>query len=285
MGCQALTWPQKRGSAVRPFERAEGSDFQIEDRVSRQTRCVSRSHFLAARELRKGVWGSLFKAGQAAAEDELDLVGRTVALFGDEDVGHVALFGRGVEIEEIWAVDEHDDVGVLFDRTGLAEVGELRAALVALRSAGELAEDEDGDLQLLGEALESAGYAGDLFLAGIKTAASGDQLQIIDDQESKALVALEATCLSADFEDAGGAGVIDPERRRGDLAERFGHAPPVLAAEVAGTEFVRVDLSDGSNEALEKRFLGHFEAEHSDRKAATDADIFGEIQRQGRFSL
>src|SRR5215469_16363358 len=103
MGCQALTGPQKRGSTVRPFERAE-------DRVSRQTRCVSRSHLLVARELRKGVWGSLFKAGQAAAEDELDLVGRTVALFGDEDVGHVALFGRGVEIEEIGAVDEHDDV-------------------------------------------------------------------------------------------------------------------------------------------------------------------------------
>src|SRR6516225_5935726 len=176
MGSHALTWPHKRGSAVRPSEPPEGSGFWIEDRVSRQTRCVSRSHFLVARELRKGVWGSLFKAGQAAAEDELDLVGRTVALFGDEDVGHVALFGRGVEVEEIGAVDEHDDVGVLFDRTGLAEVGELRATLVALGSAGELAEDEDGDLQLLGETFESAGYAGDLFLAGIKAATPGDQL-------------------------------------------------------------------------------------------------------------
>src|SRR6516165_9532800 len=176
MGCQALTWPQKRGSSVRPSERAEGSDFWIEDRVSRQTQCVSRSHFLPARELRKGVWGSLFKAGQAAAEDELDLVGRTVALLGDEDVGHVALFGRGVEIEEIGAVDEHDDVGVLFDSAGLAEVRELRAALVALGSPGELAEDEDGNLQLLGETFESAGNAGDFFLAGIKAATPGDQL-------------------------------------------------------------------------------------------------------------
>jgi len=37
------------------------------------------------------------------------------------------------------AVNEHDDVGVLLDGAGLAEVGELGATVVAFRGASELA--------------------------------------------------------------------------------------------------------------------------------------------------
>ncbi len=40
--------------------------------------------------------------------------------------------------------------------------------------AGELAEDEDGNLQLLGETFEGAGDAGDLFLAIAEASARGD---------------------------------------------------------------------------------------------------------------
>src|ERR1700741_203467 len=242
-------------------------------------------HLVAAGELREGVWRSFFEAGQAAAEDEFDLVGRAVALLGDEDVGHVALFGRGVEIEEIGAVDEHDDVGVLFDRAGFAKVRKLRAALVAFGRAGKLAEDEDGNLQFLGEALEPAGNAGNFFLTRIEAAASGDELKVIDHEEREALVALEAASLGTDFEDAGGAGIVHPKGRRGDDAKRLSHSLPIVAAEVAGAEFVRVRLSDRSDQALEQGFLGHFEAEDSDGKAAADSDIFGQIQSESGFSL
>src|SRR6516162_1165183 len=185
---------------------------RVEDTVSRETQWVSRSHFVAACELREGIWCSLFKTGEAAPENELDLVGRAVALFGDKDIGHVALFGGGVEIEEIAAIDEHDNVGVLFDRAGFVKIGQLGAALVAFGSTGELAEDQDGSLQFLGEAFEPARNAGDFFLAGIKPATSGDELEVVDDEEREALVALEAASFGTDFEDAGGTGVIHPQR-------------------------------------------------------------------------
>ena len=189
-----------------------------------------------------------------------------------------ALVGLGVFFEEVRAVDEHDDVGVLLDGAGFAEVGELRAAILALGSAGELAENEDGDFQLLGEAFQAAGNAGDFFIAVAEAAARGDELEIIDDEEGEAaFFFFEAASFRANFEDADGAGVINPERRGRDGAEGFGHAAPVFAAEMAGTEFVGVDLGDGSDEALEERLLGHFEAENGDGLAGADADIFGEI--------
>ena len=79
---------------------------------------------------------------------------------------------------------------------------------------------------------------------------AGDELKIVDDEQSEPFVSFEAAGFRADFEDAGGAGIINPKRRRGDSAECFGHAPPILAAEMAGTEFVRIDLSYRSHQPL-----------------------------------
>src|SRR6202011_1661126 len=162
------------------------------------------------------------------------------------------------------AVDEHNDVGVLLEGAGFAEVGELGAALVTFGGAGELAEDENGNLQLLGEAFEGAGDAGDFFLAIAEAAAGGDELEIVDDEKRKTFVALEAASLGADFEDGDGAGVVDPDGGRGNLPQSFGYAAPVFTGETAGTEMVGVDLGDGGDEALEEGLLGHFEAEDGD---------------------
>src|SRR6266436_4039091 len=122
-------------------------------------------------------------------------------------------------------------------------------------------------------------------LAIAKAAARGDELEIIDDEEGKAFVALEAASLGADFEDGDGAGVVNPDGGGGDGAEGFGHAAPVFAGEMAGAEFVGVDLGYGGDEALEERLLGHFEAEDGDGLAGADGDVFGEVEGQRGFSL
>lgn len=65
-------------------------------------------------------------------------------MFADEDVGDAAAVGVFFVI--IFAVHHHDDVGILFDGAGFAEVGELGDfAGAVLYSAGELGEGEDGD--------------------------------------------------------------------------------------------------------------------------------------------
>jgi hypothetical protein len=70
------------------------------------------------------------------------------------------------------AVDEGDDVGVLLDGAGFAEVGEDRLAVAAalLGGAGELGEGDDGNLQLLGEGFEAARDGRD-FLGAVLVAA------------------------------------------------------------------------------------------------------------------
>src|SRR5260370_29317737 len=56
------------------------------------------------------------------------------------------------------AEDEHDHVGVLLDRAGFAQVGELRALVVAvLDGTPQLPQRQHGNVELLGERLQSAG--------------------------------------------------------------------------------------------------------------------------------
>src|SRR5262245_14465527 len=91
---------------------------------------------------------------------------RPVALLGDKDVGDVvdlaavllpaldpfvelvdrlirALLRLGAFVIVLLAIDEHDDVGILLDRTGFAQVRELRSLVLALLDgARELGEGE-----------------------------------------------------------------------------------------------------------------------------------------------
>src|SRR5207249_9578566 len=54
---------------------------------------------------------------------------------------------------------------------------------------------------------------------------------------------------------------------------------------MAGAELVRVNLRHRRDEPLQQRFLGHFQAEHGDRMAAANGDVFHQVQRQRGFSL
>ena len=74
---------------------------------------------------------------------EEDVAGATFPVLSDVDVeagpvGYPVLVGAG---------HEHDDVGVLLDVAGLAEVGELELSPEGLFGlAAELGDSEDGDL-------------------------------------------------------------------------------------------------------------------------------------------
>src|SRR5215469_624855 len=54
---------------------------------------------------------------------------------------------------------------------------------------------------------------------------------------------------------------------------------------MAGAEFVRVNLRHRRDQPLQQRFLGHLQAEHRDRLAAANGDVFHQVQRQRGFSL
>src|SRR3546814_2506682 len=115
-----------------------------------------------------------------AVEGELPRADRAVALLGDDHLGFaigalaaflpalqalvelvvvlaVALGRLGALNVLLVAVDEHEDVGVLLERAGLAQVGELRAPVLALLDgAPVLREGEDRDTATTGQGVEAA---------------------------------------------------------------------------------------------------------------------------------
>ena len=91
-------------------------------------------------------------------ELQLDRPDGPVALLGDVKLSLPVRFRFFVlEIVVFLAMDQQDDVRVLFDGAGLAQVAEQGAlVLPALRHPVQLRHGDDGDVQLSGEALEEA---------------------------------------------------------------------------------------------------------------------------------
>ncbi len=58
---------------------------------------------------------------------------RPVALLADDDLGHALGLGLALAVDAVHllAEDEEHDVGVLLERAGLAQVGELRPMIAA----------------------------------------------------------------------------------------------------------------------------------------------------------
>lgn len=89
---------------------------------------------------------------------------------------------------DLFLVEEDDDVDVLLDVSGFAEVGQGWDAGRAVRAgAGELGAGDDGDLELAGEVLQVAGERPDSLLAGDVPVRAGafDELDVVDDDGAK----------------------------------------------------------------------------------------------------
>ena len=147
-------------------------------------------------------------------------------------------------------------------------------------------EHDDRHFQFFGQTFQRARNAGNFFLAVRAAAGVGgdDELEVVDDHEREAAVALQAAGFRAHFEHGGGSGIVDPERRFAEARERARDFTPVVAVHVAGAEFVRVHARFGSEHAQQQRFLRHFQAEDRDGLAFAQRDVFSDVQRQRRFS-
>src|SRR5688572_11397420 len=94
------------------------------------------------------------------------------------------LLGRDVHL---LAAQEHDDVRVLLNGAGVAEVGEHRSPRMAvLDRAGELSQGDDRHIQLAREALERARDVADLLHAVLARPGARfalHELQVVDDDQ------------------------------------------------------------------------------------------------------
>ena len=88
------------------------------------------------------------KTEKLGVEVEFDFANGAVTVLSDKELGDISwLIVVVVLFVIIWAVEEHDEVGVLLDRAGLAEVGENGAGIVTAGDrTRELGEGNDGDV-------------------------------------------------------------------------------------------------------------------------------------------
>ena len=99
----------------------------------------------------------------------------------------LALLGLAALVIILLAEDEHHHIGILLDRAGLAQIGELGALVLALLDgAGELGERQHRHVELLGDGLQAAGDLGDLLHAVLAAHArrAAHELDIVDDDHA-----------------------------------------------------------------------------------------------------
>src|SRR5262249_45137829 len=152
-----------------------------------------------------------------------------VPLLSDDDLGFVLEILALVLVRDVsrLTVDEHDHIGILFDGSRLAEVGELRPVVgTAIDPSIELRERQNGKLELLGDGLEAPGDLADLLLADIvATPSPAAQLQVVDHDEAQGLglsvargwyedrsILSESAGAGTDLEDRGRGTVVDVQR-------------------------------------------------------------------------
>ena len=108
-----------------------------------------------------------------------------VAIFCDDDL---CAAGCVVWVVVFAALDEDDYVAILFDLAAVSEIAHHGAMVSSLFDfSRELRDADDRSFDLHGEHFEFSRDFGDLILAALCSAADGQELQVVDDDEADIL--------------------------------------------------------------------------------------------------
>jgi len=164
----------------------------------------------------------------------------------------------------------------------LAQVGELGALVLALLDgAAELRRRQQGDVQFAGQLFEGAADVRD-FLHAVGVAAHGapgvHQLQVVDDDQVEAVLAVEAAALGAELHGADGGRIVQEDAQVAHVARRFHEARPLRIADLAQAQILGTDARLGGDHALDELLVAHLHAEdgHAGRP------LPGGVDRQGQ---
>ena len=189
-----------------------------------------------------------------------------------------------------FAIDKKDDIGILLDGSGIAQVGKVRdGRLVHFNGARQLGQGKDRQMELAGNLLQAAGNFGNLLHAIIRTrifVAALHQLKIVDDDDAEAVLGLQAPRLGAELHDRQIRRVVDINRRLGKHAERVADAGEIIIPirKPSRAELPRIHVCLGADHAVDKLLLGHFQGKDADRGFMFDSDRARDIEGQACFA-
>lgn len=181
-------------------------------------------------------------------------------------------------------MQEHDDVGVLLDRTALAKVGESRPFVLAkLDAAIELRECDHRDVQFFGQIFEASRDERDLLFTRGRLLLRFDELQIVDDDDRQPEATLESPRDRSDLRHRTAWLIVDEHRHFAEFRGGFHQRFVFDFVDGAGSQAVSVDLRANAQQAFGQLQLRHFEAEHEARLLGVRDDRFGDVADQPRF--
>ena len=218
-------------------------------------------------------------------EGQGHFTGRAVPLLGNDELGFAvkALFFFIVGVD-LGTHEETDEVGILLDRTGFPQIAHPRLAAAGVRIPVQLGEDDDGDVQLFGDALNPAGDLGDLLFPTVLAANVWrfEELEVVDHDHADAVLLLEPAGFGLEFVDRETRGVVDPDGRLGELAGDLHELGEIGLAEKTAPQFLHLHFGPRTEETLHERLGGHLETEDSDgdRVVFPDRDVLDDIHRE-----
>lgn len=230
-----------------------------------------------------------FEAHEFLDEGERDVAGGSVSVFGDDEFGEAFVFFPFLIVVGVvfLAVEEADHVGVLLDGAGFPEVGHAGGAAALFGAPVELGEDDDGDLEFLGDGFEACGDFGDFPFAGAfgLFGFGAHQLEVVDGDELDVFVALFATGFGADVTDGDGWGVVDEEGGVDDLLGCFLNPGEFAFGEVeARFEVGEGELGAGEEETLDNLLGAHLAGEDEGGLFLVEGDVLDDVHHEGGFS-
>ncbi len=158
------------------------------------------------------------------------------------------------------AVHEHHDVGVLLNRARFTQVRELRAFIFAIFDlTRELREGHDGDLQFLGDGLETHRDFGNFVHTVFGTARAAHKLQVVHDQQIKPMCPFQTSRAGSQLADRQGRRVIDKQRAGFEVFGSLNKAAEFRFGHITRADLVRVNLGSLRQNTRGKLFGGHFE--------------------------
>ena len=211
---------------------------------------------------------------------------RAIPLFRDDDLGGsldpFPILVGGLVV--LLTVHEHDDVGILLDRTRLTEVVQPWPIVPRhLRLAVELGETDHGNFEFSRHHFQTPGDPGHLLLPRIPGVVGLDQLQVVDHHEGEALATLEPPRDCRDFRERPSRSVVDVERRRPDLVRLLHEPASILLRDRAVAQAMAVDLRRRAEQPVGEFHAGHFQAHEEHRQLQVDRDVLGDVHREGRL--
>ena len=182
-------------------------------------------------------------------------------------------------------VHEHDDVRVLLDGAGFAQVAHYRAFVGALfKAAIELRECHHRAVELACHQFQRARNFRNLAGAVFAGAFHLHQLKIVDhDHAELALLARNPASTAAHFARAEARRVVDEQRPVSEFGHRHAELVPVVVFETAVAHACLVNFAERRNHADDQAFGRHFETEHQHRFVLMQDGVLDHVHGERRF--